>query len=571
MSENTKKQDYLVLARKYRPRTFDEVIGQGALVRTLKNAIESNRLHHAYVLQGIRGTGKTTTARILAKVLNCDAGPATHWPEDDAQALAIEKGTHVDVLEFDAASHTGVDDIRDLFEGVHYAPVQGRYKVYIIDEVHMLSKQAFNALLKTLEEPPAHVKFIFATTEVNKIPVTVLSRCQRFDLKRISADELGAYFCEILGKEGVEHDEAAVKMIARAADGSARDGLSLLDQAIALSVGSSVSVETVSGMLGMADRAMVYDLLTHMLDSDVESCLNKLSSMYEIGFDPLQIVSDVLAALHLITRLKVVPNLSGSNSLSEIERTKGGEIAEKIGLENLSRAYQMLLTVADEAKRASRPFEAVEMGIIRTTHMAAAPSISKLLELQEAAPQSAPKKPEGNAKAALPTQKPVAAPKPKPSSVPQQPATPVAAQPVVPKPSLDGFANYKDETFTKWRHMMARVKQEDDTLCTYLSQNARPSSIQGESFNIFIPTGGIFSPEELIAKLKQATHKKESEEQETSSYHWHLSRDSKYPTIAQVEEFEAEERKDLAVNRYDVKQILETFPGSHVFKVEKLS
>lgn len=567
MSENTQKQDYLVLARKYRPRTFDEVIGQGALVRTLKNAIESNRLHHAYVLQGIRGTGKTTTARILAKVLNCESGPATSWPEDDAQALAIEKGAHVDVLEFDAASHTGVDDIRDLFEGVHYAPVQGRYKVYIIDEVHMLSKQAFNALLKTLEEPPSHVKFIFATTEVNKIPVTVLSRCQRFDLKRIGADELSTYFCTILEKEAVQYDEAAVKMIARAADGSARDGLSLLDQAIALSVGSSVSTDIVSGMLGMADRAMVYDLLDQLLSGDIELTLAKLSRMYEIGFDPLQIVADVLSALHLITRLKVVPNLSGSASLSEIERTKGGDIAAKIGLENLSRAYQMLLTVADEARRANRPFEAVEMGLIRATHMAPVASVSKLLEMQEAAPQGAVKKPQDNAKAAL--------------SVPK--VTPVIATPEVdpanskacqdtPTPQAVGSsadADYTDETFTKWRYMLKRIKQSDDTLSTYLAQNAKPISIQGESFNIFIPKGGIFSPEDLIAKLKAITHK--SDGQEGGRYHWHLGSKSTYPTVMEVEALEAEQRKSVANTRHDVKQILETFPGAQVVKVDKLS
>ena len=379
MSE-VKKSDYLVLARKYRPRTFEEVIGQQTLVRTLKNAIASDRLHHAYVLQGIRGTGKTTTARILAKVLNCENGPAVTWDADDPQARAIEKGAHVDVLEFDAASHTGVDDIRDLFEGVHYAPVQGRYKVYIIDEVHMLSKQAFNALLKTLEEPPEHVKFIFATTEVHKIPVTVLSRCQRFDLKRVSVQELAAHFMDVLKKENVEADSAAIDLIAKAADGSVRDGLSLVDQAIALSAGEKINLETVSSMLGMADKAQVYDLFTSLMNGDTGTTLSKLSSMYEIGYDPLMIVNNLLEVAHLVTRLKVVPGALEEKNLSELERTSGGNLAGEIGLENLSRAYQMLLTVATEAKGANRPYEVVEMGLIRTTHMAPLPAITELIQ-----------------------------------------------------------------------------------------------------------------------------------------------------------------------------------------------
>jgi DNA polymerase-3 subunit gamma/tau len=393
VADNKGKQDYLVLARKYRPRTFEDVIGQDALVKTLKNAIESGRLHHAYVLQGIRGTGKTTTARLLAKVLNCENGPAISWAEDDKGCEAIENGIHVDVLEFDAASHTGVDDIRSLFEGVNYAPVQGHYKVYIIDEVHMLSKQAFNALLKTLEEPPERVKFIFATTEVNKIPVTVLSRCQRFDLKRISAEDLSGLYISILEKEKVSFDPSAVMQIAKAADGSARDGLSLLDQAIALSAGSEVTLDIVNGMLGMADRARAYDLFESLMTGDMSHMLEKLNNMYETGYDPLMIVNDLLSVAHLITKLKTVPNLANSSKLSELEKTRGNEFSQKLGLENLSRAYQMLLTVLAEAKLAPRPFEVVEMGLIRVTHMAPMPAMSTLINMAKGVGNSTAKKP----------------------------------------------------------------------------------------------------------------------------------------------------------------------------------
>lgn len=389
------KPNYLVLARKYRSQTFADLVGQEALVQTLSNAIASNRIHHAYILTGIRGVGKTSTARILAKALNCTNGPSATWAEDDDQANSIAQGRHPDVLEYDAASYTGKDDVLQLFEGVNYRPVMGQYKVYIIDEVHMLSKQAFNALLKTLEEPPPYVKFIFATTEIHKVPLTVLSRCQRFDLKRIPADKLEAHFTSILTKEGVTAEPAALQMIARAADGSARDGLSLLDQAIALSNGLNVTTDIVTHMLGLADRTRVFDVAEHLLRGNAKEALDQLDQMHALGQDPVLLLNDLLTLTHLLTRLKVVPNLAQSRNLTEVERTRAVPLSASIPMGNLSRFYQLLLTAYEEAKRADRPHEAVAMAFIRMAHLAPLPALETLMQQAPridavAAPAAAP-------------------------------------------------------------------------------------------------------------------------------------------------------------------------------------
>lgn len=391
------KQDYLVLARKYRPFTFADVIGQEALITTLTNAIKADKLHHAYVLTGIRGTGKTTTARIIAMALNCENGPSVTWEESDPQAKAIIQGTHVDVLEFDAASHRGIDDIRDLFEGVAYAPVQGRFKVYIIDEVHMLTTPAFNALLKTLEEPPANVKFIFATTEVHKIPVTILSRCMRFDLKRIPVATLQQHYANILKQEGIEAEDDALGLIARAADGSVRDGLSLLDQAIAIAGEASITTAAVTAMLGMADRTRLYDLLDILFSGDAAKTLQKMTEFYTNGQDGLLLVQELMERVHVLTQLKLLPQTA--DTLPEIDRTRAAPIAEAIPLENLTRVFQMLLHLASEAKHAERPFEAVEMGLVRICHLAALPAIADLLK-EHPVPQNTATAPTPHAEAA---------------------------------------------------------------------------------------------------------------------------------------------------------------------------
>jgi DNA polymerase-3 subunit gamma/tau len=552
VADNKGKQDYLVLARKYRPRTFEDVIGQDALVKTLKNAIESGRLHHAYVLQGIRGTGKTTTARLLAKVLNCENGPAISWAEDDKGCEAIENGIHVDVLEFDAASHTGVDDIRSLFEGVNYAPVQGHYKVYIIDEVHMLSKQAFNALLKTLEEPPERVKFIFATTEVNKIPVTVLSRCQRFDLKRISAEDLSGLYISILEKEKVSFDPSAVMQIAKAADGSARDGLSLLDQAIALSAGSEVTLDIVNGMLGMADRARAYDLFESLMTGDMSHMLEKLNNMYETGYDPLMIVNDLLSVAHLITKLKTVPNLANSSTLSELEKTRGNEFSQKLGLENLSRAYQMLLTVLAEAKLAPRPFEVVEMGLIRVTHMAPMPAMSTLINMAKGVGNSTAKKPLEGEQAKIKT--PISPKKP----VQQQ------ASKVVQKKENQEQVTTGIENLT-WRQLVENLKANYTALTGSLETQIRADSISSSHIKLqYIK--GLRTEKELQNQLSEALQKTYGKRFQIS-----LNGESTEETLAETYAREAEERKLRALKLPDIQKILDAFPGSEVLKVNNIN
>jgi DNA polymerase-3 subunit gamma/tau len=374
---------YRVLARKYRPSTFAELIGQEAMVRTLSNAIATGRIAHAFILTGVRGVGKTTTARILARALNCvgpdGAGGATAEPCGQcAQCLAIADDRHVDVMEMDAASRTGVDDIRELTEGVRYRPVSGRYKVYIIDEVHMLSKNAFNALLKTLEEPPPDVKFVFATTEINKVPVTVLSRCQRFSLRRVPVEQLIPHYRRTAEAEGVEVEPAALALIARAADGSVRDGLSLLDQAIALS-GGRVAEAAVRDMLGVADRGLVFDLLESVLRGDAPAALAQMGHLYQGGADPLMVLKDLLDLSHFVTRLKLAPEAGTGDPIAEGDRVRAGPLAEKLTIPVLARAWQMLLKGIEEVQVAPSPIRAAEMVLVRLAYVADLPAPAELV------------------------------------------------------------------------------------------------------------------------------------------------------------------------------------------------
>jgi DNA polymerase-3 subunit gamma/tau len=367
--------DYVVLARKYRPQNFDELIGQEALVQTLTNAFKLDRVAHAFILTGVRGVGKTTTARIIAKCLNATGGPTITPDPTDEQCVAIAEDRHPDVIEVDAASRTGVDDIREILDGVRYHPVFGRYKVYIIDEVHMLSRNAFNALLKTLEEPPEHVKFIFATTEIRKVPVTVLSRCQRFDLRRVGAGELLQHFTDIAAKESAAVDEDALRLIARAADGSVRDGLSLLDQTIAAygSSGATASEVQVRGMLGVADASGVFDLFEMVMGGHADDALTGLRTLYDSGADPIAILQDLLALSHWLTRVKLVPKTADDATISEVERTRGRELAERLSVSVMSRAWQILLKGLSEAQRAPAALPAVEMVLIRLAYAANLP------------------------------------------------------------------------------------------------------------------------------------------------------------------------------------------------------
>ena len=372
------KPGYRVLARKYRPKDFsDLMVGQEPMVRTLTNAFESGRIAQAYMLTGVRGVGKTTTARILARALNYKTDtidkPTIDLREPGIHCQAIMEGRHVDVIEMDAASHTGIDDIREIIEQVRYRPASARYKVYIIDEVHMLSTAAFNGLLKTLEEPPEHVKFIFATTEIRKVPVTVLSRCQRFDLRRIPASDLVGLFTTISEKEGITAEAEALSLIARAAEGSARDGLSLLDQAIAHGSGR-VETDTVRSMLGLADRTRIVDLFSEIVSGNVAAALTEFGRQYEAGANPVVVLTDLADFTHLVTRLKYIPEAADDPSLSEVERKRGAELAETVAVTALSRIWQMLLKGIPETENSARPFGAAEMVLIRLAHAGTLPS-----------------------------------------------------------------------------------------------------------------------------------------------------------------------------------------------------
>ncbi|MCI5061038.1 MAG: DNA polymerase III subunit gamma/tau [Alphaproteobacteria bacterium] len=376
---------YRVLARKYRPQNFDDLIGQDALVRTLKNAIESGRIAHAFMLTGIRGVGKTTTARIIAKALNYtgadgNSGPTT-GPTDDCEICqAIAEDRHPDILEMDAASRTGIDDIREILDGVRYAPTSARYKIYIIDEVHMLSKAAFNALLKTLEEPPEHVKFIFATTEIRKVPVTVLSRCQRFDLRRIETPVLADYYSQIAEKEKVKTEPDALSLIARAADGSVRDGLSLLDQAIALGDGN-VTQEQVKDMLGLADRALVLDILDRALGGEISGALDIMGDLYKKGADPVVVLQDLLELAHILTKKRALPaNDQSAISMVESESERINDMANKLSMPTLGRTWQILLKSLNEVNAAPNAQQAAEMVIIRLAYATDLPDPADLLK-----------------------------------------------------------------------------------------------------------------------------------------------------------------------------------------------
>lgn len=381
--ENTNENQYVVLARKYRPQNFEDLLGQDALVQTLTNAIQNNRLHHAYILTGIRGVGKTTTARLIARALNCTGadgkgGPTIHPCGVCDNCKAIAAGRHMDVMELDAASHTGVDDIRELLDSARYAPTNARYKVYIIDEVHMLSKGAFNALLKTLEEPPAHVKFIFATTEIRKVPVTILSRCQRFDLQRLSVETLTQLFTKILANENIPAETEALDIIAKAADGSARDGLSLLDQAIVLSNGN-INTDVVKKMLGLADRSQTLTLFENLVNGNMEAVLKDVSEQYTNGATPMIVLQDLINITHDLAKVKIIPALLNSTSLSEIEKKTFATLSTSCSLAVLSKVWQMLIKGISEINMAPSAVEALEMILLRVAYSASLPTPYEIL------------------------------------------------------------------------------------------------------------------------------------------------------------------------------------------------
>ena len=382
-TENSNDNQYVILARKYRPQNFDDLLGQDALVQTLTNAIQNNRLHHAYILTGIRGVGKTSTARIIAKALNCigpdgKGGPTVHPCGVCENCKAITAGRHIDVMELDAASRTGVDDIREILDGVRYKPTNARYKIYIIDEVHMLSKNAFNALLKTLEEPPSHVIFIFATTEIRKVPVTILSRCQRFDLQRLKIDELMKMFHKIIAAEKINAEEEALLMLAKAADGSARDATSLLDQAISLGLGN-VKVDVVKNMIGVADRSTTFELFESLTSGQVDHAVELLRQQYSNGANPSTILQDLIGVTHLVAKTRIIPSSLDDPSLSEEERTFAKKMAAAVSIAILSKIWQMMIKGISEMQIAPVQIDALEMILIRIAYAANLPTPAEIL------------------------------------------------------------------------------------------------------------------------------------------------------------------------------------------------
>ncbi|WP_164924560.1 DNA polymerase III subunit gamma/tau [Sinorhizobium fredii] len=575
---------YRVLARKYRPKDFsDLMVGQEPMVRTLTNAFETGRIAQAYMLTGVRGVGKTTTARILARALNYKTAeidkPTIDLRIPGEHCQAIMDGRHVDVIEMDAASHTGIDDIREIIEQVRYRPVSARYKVYIIDEVHMLSTQAFNGLLKTLEEPPEHVKFIFATTEIRKVPITVLSRCQRFDLRRISASDLVGLFSTILNKEAVRFEPEALAMVARAAEGSARDGLSLLDQAIAHG-GGSVEMETVRSMLGLADRARIVDLFEHIVKGDAAAALGEFAAQYEAGANPTVVLTDLADFTHLVTRMKYVPEAANDQSFSEIERRRGAEFAGSVAVTTLSRIWQMLLKGIPEAESSARPAGAAEMVLIRLAHAAHLPSpeeaARRLLELSggEAGDgRPAPARTSGNTQAqagqpvqarsveAAPVQRPSANGATMLRAVPDVAAQPITvgriedrpaqapaakAEPKVPVNSVGDIAdlcakNRDIKLKTLVRGFLRLVHIEPGRLDVNLSDDA-PKTLLNE----------------LAVKLKEWT-----------GIHWVVSysREPGEPTLVEAEQRAQEQRVNDARQDPDVAAILARFPGARITDV----
>ncbi|MGB6255461.1 MAG: DNA polymerase III subunit gamma/tau, partial [Bradyrhizobium sp.] len=463
---------YRVLARKYRPAGFEDLIGQEAVVRTVSNAFETGRIPQAWILTGVRGVGKTTTARILARALNYELpdgsvkGPTIHMPKLGVHCQAIMESRHMDVLEMDAASHTGVDDVRQINDSVRYAPASARYKVYIIDEVHMLSTAAFNAFLKTLEEPPEHAKFVFATTEIRKVPVTVLSRCQRFDLRRVEADVLMAHLANIAAKEGVEAEAEALGIIARAAEGSVRDSLSLLDQAIAHAAGP-VRADAVRQMLGLADRTRVIDLFEHLVRGDIASAFKEFREQYDTGADPVVVLSDLAEFVNFVTRVKIVPVTADNVAFGETERLRARDFAAKISMRVLSRMWQMLLKGTAEVQAATRPAAAAEMVLVRIAYVADMPTPDEAIRMVEqaggASPvvtgNAAPRSAQAAPSSAMPSQpvRPTPAPRaggPEPSMRPQMTAPSpevqgAPAQRVASFPELVALAGERRDLLTK--------------------------------------------------------------------------------------------------------------------------
>jgi len=561
---------YRVLARKYRPSSFDDLIGQDAVVRTVSNAFETGRIPQAWILTGVRGVGKTTTARILARALNYQLpdgsvkGPTIHMPVPGVHCQAIMESRHMDVLEMDAASHTGVDDVRQINDSVRYAPASARYKVYIIDEVHMLSTAAFNAFLKTLEEPPEHAKFVFATTEIRKVPVTVLSRCQRFDLRRVEADVLMGHLARIATKEGVEVEPEALGIIARAAEGSVRDSLSLFDQAIAHAAGA-VRADAVRQMLGLADRTRVIDLFDSLVRGDIAGAFKEFREQYDTGADPIVVLSDLAEFVNFVTRVKIVPATADNVAFGETERLRGRDFAAKLSMRVLSRMWQMLLKGITEAQGATRPAAAAEMVLVRIAYVADMPTPDEAIRMLEqnggtspviagnGAPRSAPapsisSMQSSPARAATAPRSAVeASPRPQMSAPMPEAQSPPAALRITSFPELVALAGDKRDLLTKaaLEADVRLVRIEDGRLEVTLERSASRTLIN-----------------DLSRKLEQWTGRR-----------WTVivSNEAGQPTLRSQNEVQKNQRERAAEADPRVKEVLARFPGAKVVEVRKLA
>lgn len=563
---------YLVLARKYRPRDFSTLVGQDAMVQTLGNAFAQNRIHHAFIMTGVRGVGKTTTARILARAFNYEdengRRPTLDLETEGLHCRAIIEGRHVDVIEMDAASNTGIGDIREIIDSVKYGPASAPYKVYVIDEVHMLSTAAFNGLLKTLEEPPPYVKFIFATTEIRKVPVTILSRCQRFDLRRIPADIMTAYLEKILGQEGIGFEPDALAMIVRAGEGSARDSLSLLDQAIAHG-GGSVTAATVKAMLGLGDRARIIDLFEDVMGGRVAEALTALRALYDLGADPQTLLADLAEFTHLVTRIKVVPAAADDASLTPDEKSRGRDLAQRLPMRALTRAWQILFKGNEETGRAGNALQAAEMTLIRLAYAADLPSpdevISKLSgQVLTNAPWTPPASrglpPSGGgggSASALRIETPVQAVA---SAQPQAVAT-VQPQAVAPAARTHAIAQPALATVATYKDLIALATAKRDVLVKLaLESQMRPISFEQGRIEVALSDGadpGMIAT--LSARLQTWTGQR-----------WLVMVSTKPPegqTIRQEREQRKVEATAAAHEDPLVKAILETFPGAKLVNV----
>jgi DNA polymerase-3 subunit gamma/tau len=566
---------YRVLARKYRPSSFDDLIGQDAVVRTVSNAFETGRIPQAWILTGVRGVGKTTTARILARALNYELpdgsvkGPTIHMPVPGVHCQAIMESRHMDVLEMDAASHTGVDDVRQINDSVRYAPASARYKVYIIDEVHMLSTAAFNAFLKTLEEPPEHAKFVFATTEIRKVPVTVLSRCQRFDLRRVEADVLMAHLANIAAKEHVEVEPEALGIISRAAEGSVRDSLSLFDQAIAHAAGP-VRADAVRQMLGLADRTRVIDLFDSLARGDIASAFREFREQYDTGADPIVVLSDLAEFVNFVTRVKIVPATADNVAYSETERLRARDFASRLSMRVLSRMWQMLLKGIAETQGATRPAAAAEMVLVRIAYVADMPTPDEAIRMLEQnggaspvigatqAPRSAPAPATSSAAVSAMPSSPARA-----ASAPRASAEP-SVRPQMIAPSADAQSAPAARRIASFPELVALAGEKRDLQTkAALEADVRLVRIEDGLLEVAMERSAARTLiNDLSRKLEQWTGRR-----------WTVivSNEAGQPTVRSQNEVAKNQRERAAEADPRVQEVLARFPGTKVVEVRKLA